>query len=321
MTTKSNSSGQQIRAHRKLIEGFQFFRMRMQGLASQEAEGHRYIDAIEGYQRTYEQFSGRDQPLRRVLEIGYGARPLRLIAMQSMGWDVRGIDLDRPILKGTLAEFATVLRTNGLDRCLKSFIRHTLFDRSERAALGRALRARGYQYRIEPGRFLVGNAAELQAAGGDFDLIVSEDVFEHIPPDDLDRVIGNMARLLNPQGVAIVQPCIFTGITGGHFFEWYPHLVDASIKRRSKPWDHLRNNEFPVNCYLNRLTRSDFHALLTRHFVIVEETVKYPGLGRQHLTPAVRAELAAYSEDELLSNNVRYVLRLPAASQSRRAAA
>jgi SAM-dependent methyltransferase len=311
MASRSNSSGQQVRFHRKLIEGYQFFRMRVDGLSAQEAIAHQYIDMVEEYRNTFAKYSIGNKPLGRVLEIGYGARPICLIVMQSMGLDARGIDLDRPILKGTVTEFAQVLRRNGLDRCLKSLVRHTLFDRSERNALAKALRSRGYEYRVDTERFLVGNAAQLDTAGGGFDLIVSEDVFEHIPKIDLEQVVGNMVHLLNPGGVAIVQPCIFTGITGGHFFEWYPHLVDADIERRSKPWDHLRDNAYPANCYLNRLTRSDFRSMLSKHFSIVEETEKYPDLGRQYLTDDVRVELAEYSEHELLSNNVKYVLRAP----------
>jgi hypothetical protein len=309
MNPQSNSSGQRLAFGRKLSEAYQFLRMRIEGYSKLESIAHQYIDMVEDYQRTFARYSIAKKPMRRVLEIGYGARPNRLIALQSMGFDAYGIDLDRPVLDGTLAEFVQVFRRNGFERCIKSLVRHAFFDRAERAAMARALRSRGYEFRIEPERFLVGNAAELTVNDGAYDLIVSEDVFEHIPKADLELVIGKMARLLDPHGVAIVRPCIYTGITGGHCVEWYPHLVDANINRKSKPWDHLRENRYPANCYLNRLTRAETHALLSRHFAIVEETVKYPDLGRQFLTPEVHNELAAYSDDELFSNNVKYVLR------------
>ena len=40
-----------------------------------------------------------------------------------------------------------------------------------------------------------------------------------------------------------------------------------------------------------------------------EETPLMPELGRRYLTPDLRRELASYTEEELFSNKVRFVLR------------
>jgi len=118
-----------------------------------------------------------------------------------------------------------------------------------------------------------------------------------------------MARTLSPQGLAIVTPDIFTGITGGHLAEWFHHLVEKDIPRASEPWEHLRKQRFPGNTYLNELSRADYRSLFASHFDILEEQVMNPDMGRRWLTPEIKAELSPWSEEELLSNNVRFVLR------------
>jgi hypothetical protein len=91
--------------------------------------------------------------------------------------------------------------------------------------------------------------------------------------------------------------------------EWYPHTLDQAIDRRSEPWEHLRRKRFIANTYLNRLRLRQYHTLLQADFCILEQVASNPGLGNRFLTPDVRAELREYSEEELLSNEVLFVLR------------
>jgi hypothetical protein len=81
------------------------------------------------------------------------------------------------------------------------------------------------------------------------------------------------------------------------------------LQRATPAWGHLRNEHAPANCFLNRLTRASYREHFRARFEIAEEVVKYPGLGRRHLDPALREELARWSEDELFSNVVLFVLR------------
>lgn len=60
---------------------------------------------------------------QRVLEIGYGARPWRLISMQSIGVNIWGIDLDKPSYGFSVFRLLGILKKNGLERFLKSLIR------------------------------------------------------------------------------------------------------------------------------------------------------------------------------------------------------
>ena len=86
--------------------------------------------------------------------------------------------------------------------------------------------------------------------------------------------------------------------------------MKTAIRRRDKtaPWEHLRKNRHPANTYLNKLSRTDYRELFSRHFRILDEKTMKPDYGRQYLSDDIRNELTSYSDDELFSNSVRFVL-------------
>ncbi|HKX11306.1 MAG TPA: methyltransferase domain-containing protein [Stellaceae bacterium] len=268
--------------------------------------------SIAEYRAALAQHGGKRLEDSRVLEIGFGQRPWRLCWLASLGVDVTGIDLDRPVLRGTPGEYARIFREHGAERALKSLVRGLLFDRRERRALARTVAAEtGRPFVLPVDRMYVSDAAAETFWRGlpPLDFIYSEDVFEHIPRAALERIVPAMAHALGPGGLAFIRPCVFTGITGGHDPEWYAHTLAEPRQRRSDPWEHLRRDRFPADTFLNRLTRADYRRLFVEHFEILEESVALPDLGRELLTPDVRKELAQYDEDELLSNNVLFLLR------------
>jgi SAM-dependent methyltransferase len=265
---------------------------------------------VDEYALLLERHGGRPLADARVLEIGYGARPWRLIAMRSMGVNATGVDAEVPILTGRPREYIDVYRRNGIERAAKSLLRRTLFDRRERRAFHDELRRRGLAERVDPEAFLVSDAADLDLPDDSLDLIVSEDVFEHVATGSLGRLVPAMARWLRPGGLALIRPNVFTGITGGHLVEWYRSSFERpGLVRRSEPWEHLRRRRFIANTHLNELTRSDYRSLFSTAFEILEERVRLPDLGREHLTPEVAADLSDWSEEELFSNQVLFVLR------------
>jgi hypothetical protein len=114
---------------------------------------------IYTYRTKLARFSGAQLEHCRILEIGFGQRPNRLVALTSMGLDVTGVDVDQPMLSGALGELLSIYRNNGSQRALKSLVRHYLFDWHERRGLARALARRGHQYRLDRSRFIVRNVA------------------------------------------------------------------------------------------------------------------------------------------------------------------
>lgn len=267
-------------------------------------------DDLQEYDDLLAQYGSRQLRTAKVVEVGFGARPERLLAMQSMGVDARGIDAEMPMLDGGLSEVRTIARQNGWERASKSLIRFSLFDRSRRKALTKAVRERGLDPMLDRERLHVTDAADFRAEQGSIDLVTSEDVFEHIHPDSIARLIPAIASWLDPQGLALIRPNIFTGITGGHLLEWNRRsLRTPPRRRRSQPWDHLRAREFSANTYLNEFTRAQYREMFSEHFQILEERVKLPDLGREYLSEDAQSELNGFPDEELFSNQVLFVMR------------
>jgi hypothetical protein len=294
---------------RKVDEGLALYKLyRREARSGVDFED--LFNEIDEYDHLLAQYTGRALTEASVFEIGFGARPHRQIAMQSMGIDVRGVDAEAPVISGRPSQFVTMLRRNGAERAAKSIVRRLLFDRAEERALDRTLSQRRLVRRLDPGRLMVADAGLVRLEPESVDLVVSEDVFEHLQRDTLEQVICGMARWLRPTGLALIRPNVFTGITGGHLIEWSRRaMLHPPSERRSEPWEHLRQRRIAPNTFLNEVTRAEYRELFGRHFEIVEERVTRPDLGRAHLDERAREELAGWPDDELFSNQTLFVLR------------
>jgi SAM-dependent methyltransferase len=306
---KASNSSADIPFSQKISELVSLFYLRLRSILNHQDMSWIFSD-FEEYNELLLKYSNNTLESSRVLEIGFGARPLRFIALMSLGVDVCGVDLDVPILRGTLSEFIEIYRKNGIERVLKTAVRFTCFDIIERHTLAIALKKYGKELVTYEDRFLVADAARIEICDRSLDLIISEDVFEHIHLSSVKVLVPKMARWLRPNGLALIRPNIFTGITGGHLAEWFPHtLNDKSRSRKSEPWEHLRKKRYQANTCLNQLMRVDYRDLFGSSFYILEERVREPHLGREFLTPEVASELSSYGEDELFSNRVLFVLK------------
>jgi hypothetical protein len=265
---------------------------------------------IDEYRQLYLKYSGSSLETAKIFEIGYGARPYRLIALISLGYEASGIDLDSPILRFRINEFFSMYKRNGIERAVKSAIRYVLFDGADRRHLEAELSKRGREFQIVESRFMVGDTADAVLGDNSLDLVISEDVFEHIPVESLRILTKKIAKAVTPGGLCLIRPNIFTGITGSHLVEWYPqNLQNHGIRRKSEPWEHLRKKRYSADSYLNELRRSDYRAMFMEYFDILEERVKLPMLGHEYLTTHIRKELDSFGDDELFSNQVLFVLR------------
>ncbi len=265
---------------------------------------------IGEYDRLLQAHAGTELRSARVFEIGYGARPYRQVALQSMGVDVEGVDAEQPVLRGTPRELRAAWRVNGPERALKSMLRRAVFDPRERAVLRRELAAHGLSWRCDSSRLRVCDAADVELPEGSLDLVFSEEVFQSVELGSLRRIVPAMERWLRPGGLALIRPNVYTGITGGLLQEWSRWSVAHPPRsRRSEPWEHLRGGRYEPNTHANGLTRDEYRELFAPHFELIEERVKEPQLGHEYLTPEVAAELSAWSEEELFSNCVLFVLR------------
>ncbi len=274
--------------------------------------GHIKSD-LAAYFDIYEKATGRGLDSARVLELGYGQRPFRIIALQSLGISAAGIDLDAPLYRLDVRTLARIAQRNGFTRALKSSLRRAVFDGHEYRGLAAFLQENyGRPMSLDVASLIVGDASETETwarASGPFDFVYSEDVLEHVPLGAIRRVLENLANNLVEDGVAVVTPMIFTGICGGHDLGWYPHQVNTENVARGPAWGHLTGESPVADTFLNRLTRAQFRGLFEERFVIESETALLCDVGRQHLTPERRRVLSDFPEEELFSNSVRFVLR------------
>lgn len=264
------------------------------------------------HDQTAQKFLGRPLTACKAIEIGYGARPTRLIWFFGNGVDITGIDLDQPILRGSPGEFLGVYRKNGWERAFKTIVRWYINERHmRRALLAHISRERGNRVQLPPESLVVGDATsqEFWAQYRGANYIFSEDVFEHIPIESLHSLLPRMAASMDPDGLAFIKPMVYTGICGGHHLEWYPHTLTQQRKRITEPWEHLRKNRHPANTYLNKLSRANYRKLFSTYFDILEETCVRPDMGSPFMTPEIRQELSQYPDEELFSNRVIFLLR------------
>ena len=312
---KSNSSFQGSRFYQRVFEYWAFTKIQISGLFH-PIDFKFIFDNINEYSHFYDKHtSGKKIDKLRVLEIGFGQRPFRLIALKSIGCDAIGVDVEQPMLYCTIAEMVAIWKRNGLERLIKTFVRHIIFDWKPNTELKKYLKNRGFEYNLDPSCFIVNDASSKQFSETiipqSIDLIISEDVFEHINVIDLKNLVSNMRLWLKPGGVCLIRPSIFTGIVGGHDLDWYPHTLDSDfVGRRSEPWEHIRQNRCPANTYLNKLDLKGYRELFNVHFDIVDEVNQNPTWGKPFLTQEIKDELKNYTEEDLLANSVLFVLKL-----------
>jgi hypothetical protein len=306
---KSNSGVDSATLSERFHDYYHHLRMQLQGDGT--APNYDWIfndlDSLDAHLRKR---AGLPIEKAKTLEIGYGQRPYRLKALLARGVDAYGVDLDAPMLRGSLSELTRTFRKNGFERFLKTSARYALFDRAENRHFAAALRAKGYNHPIPADRFLVGDAGGEEMRKhfkpGSLDLIHSAEVFEHIPAESLKALLKHAAEWISPKGILAIRPNPFPSITGGHLPEWYRGQLYSQEPKATEPWEHLRKKRTQANTYLNKLRMADYEALFGEHFKILERTVV--SAGQPFLTPAIRAELPEFSEEDLVSDFVEWTL-------------
>ncbi len=255
---------------------------------------------------------GKTLATNKVLEVGFGARPWRLMTLNSLGVDIHGIDLERPTYGFNIGRLYKVLINNGFERFLKSLIRGVLFDLNDLKKINSELEAKGKKLILDETRMKVGNACDRNHfEENKFTFVYSEDVLEHIPASELPKLIDNLSYWLKKDSILLLRPHIYTGISGGHDPDWYPHKVLQKSTPSQSAWGHLLDPNYKVNTYLNKLRLKDYLKLFEDKFDVIEIKQKYDNLGESYLTDELFAKLnLEYSREELLTNQVAFILRV-----------
>lgn len=241
---------------------------------------------------------------KKVLIIGPGQTLREWWAYSSLGADVVGIDLDVVPVGLDVMAYYNLLQKNGPVRFAKTLGRKVLgIDRAYEAALARALGLK----RLRRGRLLAADASRMPFANGEFDVVYSFSVFEHLESPEV--VMKEVARVLRPGGFAHISTHLYSSEGGCHDLR-----IFAGDRQGIPLWAHLRpqhQHTVQEGCYMNKLRAADFE----RQFKAVwGPSVRFE---LEYHAPAFAAELRAalpdlrkngelgeYTDDELLSVNL-----------------
>jgi SAM-dependent methyltransferase len=230
----------------------------------------------------------------QVLDVGCGKSYWLSLLLASDGAHAIGVDTEQVESRPGLAKYSHLLQVNGIERALRTAAWDALFARGYYRELERVMARRlphdAVDLRVYDGLHLPLNDASI-------DLAVSHEVFEHIA--DVPAVLGEIARVLRPDGRIYIYIHSFTSLSGGHHIAWkHP---DTHPSRVVAPWDHLRARKHAdIPSWLNGLREHEYRAMFEKLFWIDEWRIVAEE-GRALLTQDVRQELSQYSERELLS--------------------
>lgn len=245
---------------------------------------------------------GADPAGMRILELGCGQTAVQTALFGADGADVTGIDIQAPTFKMNLTVLARVLRTGGIERAVKSVLRHVLFDRKTFAQLSRHYGGRVSHQRLD---VRVMDASRLKFPDDCFDFVFSVFVFEHVA--DVAAALAELRRVLKPSGVAWINVHLFTSLSGGHNFEWI--RADEAPSQKVPPWDHLLDDTFPTGVYLNKLRLARWREFFSECLEVCSEEMLTEGEGI--LTPELAETLKrkGYTREELLTREVIFIAR------------
>jgi len=201
-----------------------------------------------------------------VVEVGTGWLPLDAIGFWIGGASrVVTLDLNRQLDWGQLGDTLTWMSERP-DELVKAWSGlATESDVRERHASIVRLRQRPQAFLEEAGieYRAPSDAAETGLPDGSADAHFSYNVFEHVPPPVLDRLLVEARRILKPDGVGLhyVDP-------SDHFAHFDPSITRVNFLRFDPgEWDRLAGNRF---AYHNRLRDPDYRALFEHNGMRVD---------------------------------------------------
>ena len=231
----------------------------------------------------------------RLLDVGCG-QLLRHALIFGTDNEVVGIDVELPFRHPYISDFFHTVSCCGTKRAIKTALRQMLgIDRRFRHSLMRHLNVT----KLPDIEMHLMDAMELGFDSNSFDGAYSFSVFQYII--DPAAAAEEIYRVLKPGGTAYIQLHLYTSLGGSD------HPMLKVQPGRYPAWGHLRQSTvfylkhgLSVNCW--RLEQ--YKEMLESVF----DQVCYASAGseqeeaRKFLTPAIRTELAEYSEEELLTS-------------------
>jgi SAM-dependent methyltransferase len=251
------------------------------------------------------------QPLRdkQVLVVGGGQTSREVFAFGVLN-PVTSIDLDVIPHGWKPGPYVRLLKQNGPVRTAKTVGRKMLgIDRQFRNALVKGLGSSA----SKPATFLQMNASEMTFSDNSFDLVYSFSVFEHL--DDPRTALSEAIRVLRPGAVLSVSAHLYRAEGGCHDLR-----IFAGDRAQIPYWAHLRpqhKHTVVESCYMNEWSLDQWRELFASLCPGGDVTTEphHASFARVLETELAslrsNGELAAYSDEDLLSVNVRCVWTKP----------
>lgn len=253
-------------------------------LGERVARARRHLDAVRRH---------RPGPVEaaRCYEFGAGWDLATPLAMWALG-----------VERQVLVDIRALARVDVINETIARFaaVPEPMARRPERriASLAELETAYGISYRAPCDARATGIAA------GSIDVITSSNTLEHIPPDDLDAILGECRRLLAPDGVMS-----FLIDYADHYAYFDKRITVYNFMRYS---DRAWRRYNPSLHYQNRLRHADYLQRFAAHgFEVLEElpsSVDEADLAALRALP-LDARFARYAPAELAVRDARVVLR------------
>jgi len=280
--------------------------------STREFARHDFVNVYEKIKRDLSPLGLNSLKDKNVLDLGCGQRfPFSLLAA-SDGATVTALDINYCKPDNLVGYLINIARSNGLKRSVKSTIRRLLFDQSYYKELERASQ-RQLRSGISRVQFVVADPTKpnYPLPGNCFEFISSIAVLEHV--SDVPGYFKEVSRLLKPNGIFYGIIHNFYSLSGGHNLQWA--FPDKRPSKEVPPWDHLRNNLFPIHVYLNRLHPDEYRRAASADLQVLvfegRDITHDPGgyEGEQFLTEPISAELDQYSRNILLTRSYCIICR------------
>ncbi len=169
-------------------------------------------------QRRLRDYGVTDLKGRRVLDVGCGKSYWLTLLFHSLGAKTTGIDTEFVGTGRSLGKYWRLLQTNGLDRTLRTSIWDLFYGPPYYRALENAC---GFPLHFEGVDARALSVTDLDFPDDTFDLVVSHEVFEHLP--DLPAAVETLRRVMKPNGLTYIYIHNFASVSGGHHLSWkYP---------------------------------------------------------------------------------------------------
>ena len=292
-------SGQKIPLFHRFLSSWKLFRAYREGIfgnAETEINDHYQLsEMIRKYVKI-------EVEKAKILDIGCGRTATQTALFKADGADVTGIDMEVATYRMNTRTLIDIIKTNGMERAVKSLFRHVLFDKRFFSELSLKY---GKVIPFDQLNTRVMNATRLSFPDNIFDFIYSAWAFEHI--DNVSAAIKEVNRVLKPAGIAWIAIHLFHSLSGGHHLDWiYP---DKSPSGKVPPWDHLLENKYPVNTYLNKLRLKEYREIFHEYIDIFDERLALEG--EKILTPELEKMLLdrGYTREDLLTRTVIFLCR------------